>query len=160
MDWTQWGKGEERAVISRQPDTVLEGLPSYRTYINGSWYNAAGSSLKDGTVISLLPTSPYVFIKMTGWCRYSKCHQFIFMKNVHTQYCTYLQTVLIDFYFFNLYHLCCAITHLTSFVFNLFQYLPYDSIIHIMYYLSTYFSSVTDSGAEKIMMLSYFSFTS
>lgn len=56
MDWTQWGKGEERAQSSAGCK-ILEAplIRRLRASVNVSWHNEAGSELKENSpVISLL----------------------------------------------------------------------------------------------------------
>lgn len=63
MDWTQWGKGEERAQSSAGCE-ILEAplIGRLRASVNVSWHNGAGSGLENSPVISLLFGSACVLI--------------------------------------------------------------------------------------------------
>lgn len=61
MDWTQWGKGEERAPSSAGCKILEASLRGrLRASVNVSWHNGAGSGLQNLLVISLLFGSAYV----------------------------------------------------------------------------------------------------
>lgn len=63
MDWTQWGKGEERAQSSAGCQ-ILEAplIGKLWASVNVSWHNGAGFVLKNSTDISLFFSSAYVLI--------------------------------------------------------------------------------------------------